>query len=109
MSNENIEQLTDANFAEKTKTGITLVDFWAPWCGPCRMQEPILKGVADKVGAKAKVAQVNVDDNPQTAVQFGVRSIPTIIVLKDGRSVKEFVGVQQEKALLAAIDAAVAN
>lgn len=103
----NVLEIGDSNFAETVKTGVTLVDFWAPWCGPCRMQGPIVDKVAGKVAGKAKVAKVNVDDGTRTAAQYGIRSIPTTIVFKDGKPVQQFVGVQSEAQLVAAIEKAV--
>ena len=100
-----ILELNDSNFAAETKSGVVLVDFWAPWCGPCRMQGPILEQIVGKVPG-AKIAKLNVDEAPAQAAQFGVMSIPTLIVLKDGRPVKQFVGVQQASTLVAALEAA---
>jgi len=100
-----IIELNDSNFAAETKTGVVLVDFWAPWCGPCRMQTPILDQIVGKV-AGAKIAKLNVDDAGSTAAQFGVQSIPTLLVLRDGRIVQQFVGVQQAPTLIAALEAA---
>ena len=99
-----VAELNDGNFSETIKEGVTLVDFWAPWCAPCLMQGPIVKGLAEKVGDKAKVAKVNVDEAPQAATQLGIRSIPTLIVFKDGKPAQQFVGVTQENALISAID-----
>lgn len=103
----NVLEIGDSNFTETVKTGVTLVDFWAPWCGPCMMQGPIVDKVAGKVAGKAKVAKVNVDDGTRTAGQYGIRSIPTLIVFKDGKPVQQFVGVQSEAQLVAAIEKAV--
>jgi len=100
-----IIELNDKNFAAETKTGVVLVDFWAPWCGPCRMQTPILEQIVGKV-AGAKIAKLNVDEAPAQAAHFGVMSIPTLIVLKNGESVKQFIGVQQASVLVAALEAA---
>ncbi len=98
--------LNDGNFADEISSGITLVDFWAPWCGPCKMQTPILETLAGKVEEGVTIAKVNVDESPTTAGQFGVRSIPTIILFKDGKPAQQMVGLQQESALLKAIESA---
>lgn len=98
-------ELQDSNFDAEIKQGVTLVDFWAPWCGPCRMQGPILDKVAEKVGDKAKIGKVNVDDASSIASKYGIVSIPTLIIFKDGELVKRLVGVRQEEELTAAIEA----
>ena len=100
-----ILELNDLNFAAETKSDTVLVDFWAPWCGPCRMQTPILEQIVGKV-AGAKIAKLNVDDAPALAAKFGVMSIPTLLVLKNGQIAKQFVGVQQASTLIAALEAA---
>ena len=101
-----VAELNDTTFAAQTAQGVALVDFWAPWCGPCRTQGPIVEKVASQLGDAVKVAKVNVDQAPQTAKKFGISSIPTLIVFKDGKSVKQFVGVTQAEELLAAVKAA---
>ena len=100
-----IIELNDSNFDAEAKAGVVLIDFWAPWCGPCRMQGPILEQIVGKVEG-AKIAKLNVDEAPAVAAKFGIMSIPTLIVLKDGQTVKQFVGVQQADTLLAALNAA---
>lgn len=102
---EGVVELTAENFDAQTRTGVVLVDFWAPWCGPCQMQGPILEKVAAQIGAAARIAKVNVDEHREPAVRYGVRGIPMLILFKDGQSLKQFVGVQQEKTLVDAIRA----
>jgi thioredoxin 1 len=94
---------TDASFADMTQTGVTLVDFWAEWCGPCQMMLPRLEELASKLEGKAVVAKHNVDNDPQIPSQFRIMSIPTMIVFKDGQPVEKFVGVQDVSTLEAAI------
>ncbi len=89
-------QFTDQNFeAEVLKSDKpVLVDFWAVWCGPCQMMGPIIEELAKEVGDKYKVGKLNVDENRETASKYGIMSIPTLIIFKDGKAVKQFVGVQ---------------
>ena len=101
----NVKEINDTEFADVTRSGVVLVDFWAPWCGPCRMQGPILEEVAAAVGAKASVAKVNIDDNTATAAKYGIRSIPTLLLFKNGQVAQQFVGLQRKDQLLAAIEA----
>ena len=91
--------LNEENFETETKSGLTLVDFWAPWCGPCQMMLPILDEFAGEMGDKVTVGKVNVDENPAIAGNFRVMSIPTLILFKDGKAVEQVVGVQQLEAL----------
>ncbi|GAB0174162.1 MAG: thioredoxin [Candidatus Altimarinota bacterium] len=94
---------TDADFATNIASGITLVDFWAEWCGPCQIMLPRLEELASKVEGKAKVMKHDVDNEPNTPGQFRIMSIPTIIIFKDGQAVEKFVGVQDIATLEAAI------
>lgn len=101
--------LNEAGFDAQIAKGVTIVDFWAPWCGPCKMQTPILEKLAPKVAGRAVITKVNVDENPNLAMRYNVMSIPTILVFKDGQLSKQFVAVQQEAKLLAAIEEAEGN
>ena len=88
------------------KDGLVLVDFWAPWCGPCRAIAPVLEELAGKYGEALTVAKVNVDDNQRKAAQFGVRAIPTLVLFKEGNPVETLVGLQTRASLSAAIERA---
>ncbi len=101
-----VVELTGSNFSETIKEGVTLVDFWAPWCGPCMLQGPIVERVAEEVGDRARVAKVNVDEAQRAAAELAIRAIPTVIVFKDGKLVEQFVGVTPEEKLISAIDKA---
>ncbi len=94
---------TDADFTTNIATGVTLVDFWAPWCGPCQIMLPRLEELSAKVDGKAKVMKHDVDAEPATPSQFRIMSIPTIIIYKDGAPVEKFVGVQDIATLESAI------
>lgn len=94
---------TDAGFAEATKSGVTLVDFWAEWCGPCQLMLPRLEELATKTTWKATILKHNVDTDPQVPSGFRIMSIPTIIVFKDGQPVEKFVWVQDVATLEGAI------
>ena len=89
------------SFSETIRSGTTLVDFWATWCGPCRMQAPILDAFEREMGEIVKVGKVDVDDQPELAGKYNVMSIPTMIVFKGGQEVKRFVGLTPKEALAA--------
>ncbi|MDO4247205.1 MAG: thioredoxin [Deinococcus sp.] len=97
-------ELTDSNFKDETASGLTLVDFWAPWCGPCRIIAPVIEELAGQYEGRVKVAKVNVDENPATSGQFRVMSIPTMILFKDGQPVEGMVGAQPKRAFEALLD-----
>jgi thioredoxin 1 len=97
-------KVSDAGFDAAVAGEVALVDFWAPWCGPCRMQGPIVDEVAQTVAGRANVLKVNVDESPAVASRFSIRAIPTLVLLKDGREVRRFVGMQSKVALVAAIE-----
>ena len=91
-------ELTSANFDE-ARNGVALVDFWAPWCGPCRMLAPVIDELAKDFEGKAKICKVNTDEEGDLSAQFGVRSIPTLVFLKDGQVVDQLVGAQSKQAI----------
>ncbi|MFC2429070.1 MAG: thioredoxin [Campylobacter sp.] len=91
-------ELTTANF-DATKEGVALVDFWAPWCGPCRMLAPVIDELAEEFEGKAKICKVNTDEVQDLAVEFGIRSIPTLLFFKNGEVVEQMVGAQSKQAI----------
>jgi thioredoxin 1 len=99
-----LESINDSNFEKVIGEGLTIVDFWAPWCQPCLIQGPILERVAQRVNGKAKVCKLNVDENMATPGKFGITGIPTMIIFKDGQPAKQFVGVQGENTLVQAVE-----
>jgi thioredoxin len=106
MASDKVTHVTDANFeAEVLKSGQpVLVDFWAPWCGPCRAIAPIVDQLAAEYDGRLKVVKINVDDNPQTPARFGVRGIPNLLIIKGGQVKEQIVGAVPKANLVRAVD-----
>lgn len=98
-----LKEVTDKDFIQETKSGLTLTDFWAPWCGPCRMQSPVIEDMAENSDGSVKFLKLNVDDNPLTAQKFGIMSIPTLLIQKDGKIVDTLIGFHTKDMLEAAL------
>lgn len=94
-----ISNVTDQNFSTETGSGLVLADFWAPWCGPCKMIAPVLQELDSEIGDKVKIVKLDVDENQETAAKYGVMSIPTLLIMKDGEVVDKVVGFQPKEAL----------
>ena len=94
-----VEALTDKNFEAETNEGVVLTDFWATWCGPCRMQSPVVEQLAEDYDGEVKFTKMDVDANPATAQSFGIMSIPTLLVKKDGEVVETLVGYHTKDQL----------
>lgn len=101
---DNILTLTDKNFQQQIKNKVVLVDFWAEWCAPCKMMAPVLNEVADKLSGDSHIGKLNVEQYQSMAQKFNVRSIPTLILFKNGKEVKRFVGIKQKDFLLKEIN-----
>ncbi|MGB6329307.1 MAG: thioredoxin [Halarcobacter sp.] len=98
-------ELTAENFEATVKEGVSLVDFWAPWCGPCRMIAPVIDELAGEFDGKANICKVNTDEQQDLAVKYGVRSVPTILFMKNGEIVDQVIGAQSKQALADKINA----
>ncbi|WP_152654789.1 thioredoxin [Oceanobacillus sp. CFH 90083] len=94
-----IKNVTDQNFTEETSKGLVLADFWAPWCGPCKMIAPVLEEIDGEMEEKVQIVKLDVDENQETAGKFGVMSIPTLLLFKDGEVVDQVIGFQPKEAL----------
>ena len=110
MASDKVTHVTDSNFELEVMKSPTpvLVDFWAPWCGPCKAIAPIVEELADDYAGRLKVVKVNVDDNPQTPARFGVRGIPNLIIVKNGQVAEQIVGAVPKQHLVRAVDTAIA-
>lgn len=104
----NVAEFNLANFETEVAASSmpVLVDFWAPWCGPCKMLGPTIEQLAGEYAGKAKVGKVNVDDNQDLAARFGIRGIPTVMLFKGGKAIGSFVGLKSKEELAKALDAA---
>ena len=104
-TSENTIGLNDKNFEAIIAKGVSLVDFWAPWCAPCRMQGPIVNQLADEIGDKANICKMDIDQNKKTAAKLGIQSIPTIMIFKNGKLVKKLIGIKPKNQLQKEIEA----
>ncbi len=103
---EKLTILSDATFKKQISKGVSLVDFWADWCTPCKMQGPVVSEIADEMSDQAKICKLDVQHNQRIPGELGIRNIPTIMIFKDGKMVNKFVGVKTKGALMKGIKAA---
>ncbi len=107
MASDKVQQISDAEFDTTIKSAQpTLVDFWAPWCGPCKAIGPVVEELAEEYDGKVTIAKMNVDDNPVTPGKFGIRAIPTLIIFKDGEVVDQITGAVGKTQLIELINKA---
>ncbi|GAJ25997.1 thioredoxin [Liquorilactobacillus sucicola DSM 21376 = JCM 15457] len=99
-----MKELTDKTFDNETSAGVTLTDFWATWCGPCRMQSPVIEQLDEELGDKVSFSKVDVDQNTAVASKFGIMSIPTLLIKKDGEVVDTLVGYHPKEQIQAKLE-----
>ena len=104
MASDKLKTLTDSNFDQEIKSGVTLVDFWAEWCGPCRRIAPIVEQLAGEYEGRASVGKLNVDENPNIPGRFMIRGIPTLLLFKDGQLADTLVGLAPKEDIARMID-----
>jgi thioredoxin 1 len=104
MASEKVKTFTDSNFDTEIKTGVTLVDFWAEWCGPCRRMAPTVDAIAVEYDGRAVVAKMNVDENPNVPGRFMIRGIPTLLIFKDGELADQIVGLVPKEEIVKKLD-----
>jgi thioredoxin 1 len=99
-------EITQSNFQKEVRErkGLILVDFWAEWCGPCKILSPLIEEVGKEVGSKAEIGKLNVDENPDMTMEFNVMGIPTTILFKDGQPVEQFVGLRRKEDYIQMIE-----
>jgi len=99
VNNDSVPELTNGEFENFTKDGIVFMDFFAEWCMPCVMMGPVMEDLSEEFKDKVKFGKVNIDDNPEIASKFGVRSIPNFVLLKDGKMVEQIIGAMNQEGL----------
>jgi thioredoxin 1 len=110
MANELVNHVTDANFDQEVLKSdqAVLIDFWAPWCAPCRAIAPLIEELAGEYAGRLKVVKINVDDNPETPARYGVRGIPNLLIIRSGQVKEQIVGAVPKSHLVRAVDSALA-
>jgi thioredoxin 1 len=104
MASEHVKTFTDSNFDDETKSGVVLVDLWAPWCGPCRLLAPTVDALASEFDGRATVAKLNVDENPNIPGRYAVRGIPTLLLFKEGQLADTIVGLAPKEDIAKMIE-----
>ena len=99
MASDKVKTFTDSNFNQETSQGVVLVDFWAPWCGPCRLIAPTVDALAEQFDGRATIGKMNVDENPEVPGRFMIRGIPTLLLFKNGQVAETIVGVRPKEEL----------